>query len=191
VIDEARLSAFLQEERLQGAELQVVLEDLRTKRADFERRQAEAAARKTGPGGKPAPPLPRAAAEEAHRFGLMTTADLEGYYRKERFTPDSISRLVALADKRRADYVAAVAKHQAPPKLVEPTRSTQESAFEHGLIDEEELLAHYQELGYDAEDQEMLLELARIRKEHVQAGTGKVKAAAAVGGHTPHAAPGG
>jgi hypothetical protein len=120
----------------------------------------------------------------------MTSAALQAFYEGEKFTPASVSQLMGLAEKRRADYVAAIAKHQHPPKLVEPPRSTQETAFEHGLIDEAELLAHYADEGYDPEDQELLLELARIRKEHVQAAHQVVKKAAALAGRTPHAGPG-
>jgi hypothetical protein len=191
VIDEARLVAFFHEEKLADADIQVVLADLRSKRADFEKHRADQAAKAKGPAGKAAPTLPRAAAEEAHRFGLMTSADLQAYYVKERFTPDSITQLMGLAEKRRADYVAALAKHQAPPKLVEPTRTTQELAFEHDLITEDELLAHYQDLGYDEEDQQLLLELARIRRDHTMQAHQAVKTAAAHASRTPHATTGG
>jgi hypothetical protein len=190
VIDEGRLVALFHEEKLPAGDIPALVADLNIKRTEHQQHLAAQAARRKGPDGRPAPPLPRAAAEAAHRFGLMSSADLEGYYRRERFTPDSIARLMALAARHRTDYVLAQQKHQAPPKVVEPSRSTQEAAFEHDLIDEEELLAHYAAEGFDPEDQELLLELARIRREHVQAAHAKVKTAAAHAGRTPHAGPG-
>jgi hypothetical protein len=164
IVDETRLGAFYREAKIPAADVPALVAVLKQRRAEFEQRQKDAAERRARAEAPPARPLSQAAAEEAFRVGLIAAPDLGAYLRALHYTAAAIDQLVALAERRRAAYVAALQKSQAPPAETKVPRSTEEQAFDHDLITEDDLGAYYQEQGFAADDVELLLELARIRK---------------------------
>lgn len=164
IVDEGRLRAFYVDARLTAADVETLVGVLLQRRAEFERRRADEEERRKRAAAPPPRPLPQAAAEEAHRVGLTTTATLTAAYRALNYTPAAVEQLVALAERRRAEFVDAERRRQEPPPAAEVSRSTEEQAFLYDLVDEQQLGAYYAGQGYDADDVELLLELARIRK---------------------------
>jgi len=164
VVDEDRLRAFYDAARLEPRDVDVLVEVLQQRREEFERRREEEEDRRRR-AAEPAPrPLPQAAAEEAHRVGLTTSADLRAAYRVLGFAPPAAEQLLALAERRRAAFVDAERRALEPPPAPELSRSTVEQAYMLDLVDEEQLAEHYREQRFGADDVELLLELARIRK---------------------------
>jgi hypothetical protein len=164
IVDEQRLEAFYLAAKIPAGDVPALVAVLKQRRAEFEQRQADAAARRARAEAPPARPLPQAAAEEAFRVGLIAQADLRAYLTALHYTAAAIDQLVALAERKRAAYVAALAKSQAPAAETKVPRSTEEQAFDHDLITEDDLAAYYQEQGFAPDDVELLLELAAIRK---------------------------
>ncbi len=163
IVDEGRLRAFYEQVGIPERDIPALLEVMRQRRQEFTERQAERVARRREAGAPPAPELPKAAAEEAHRVGLLSTEDLRAFYRRLRFADPAIGQLVALAEQRRREYVEAQRRRQAPPPPAELPRSAAEAAFERGLLDEDQLETFYRGQGFIEDDVQLLLELARIR----------------------------
>jgi hypothetical protein len=191
IVNEQRVVGLLLQEKVPEADVPAIIAVLRQKREEFKARQEATAQKAAAAAGKLHLPLPRASAEEAHRFGLITTARLGQLYLAEHFAPAAAAELVAIAEKRREDYVAAQLKHQAPPKVPEPPLAAHEAAFQHGIIDEAALTQHYVDQGFDPEDVQLLVEIQLQKKEHAQAAAAAAVAQAAGAKHKARAiAPG-
>jgi hypothetical protein len=171
VVDEGRLRSFYDAARLEPRDVDVLVEVLAQRRAEFAQRREDEEERRRRAAAAVVRPLPQAAAEEAHRLGLTTTADLRAALKALNFGAAAVEQLVDLAELRREAYVDAERRRIEPPPAPEISRSTVEQAFMLELVDEEQLAAYYREQGFVDDDVELLLELARIRKAAADAAT--------------------
>lgn len=108
------------------------------------------------------PPAPvdavrEATAQEAYRRNIIDADAFRAALGRLGVQGERLEAELAVWTARRADYLAAVAKKQAPPRGVHVSAGSVDTAYVHGLVDETTLRAFYGQKGYPAADVELLL----------------------------------
>jgi len=145
--------------------------DILTALAAAKKAKAEAAEARRRP--RPAPEslaaIAKTTALEANRRGILTDPQLREILVAQGMAGAALETTLALAQARRADYVAAIAKKQAPKRAITASAGTIEEAYVRGIVGDDELLSFYSAQGFEAPLLDVLIQLRRAERADYQA----------------------
>lgn len=164
LIGAARLTEYYSSKGYAPADAAVLLELAATRKTAKDRQLARELEKANAPKFQE---LPRSTIEEAFIRDVISEARLVAWYQGAGFRPEDVPALVAVARQKKAEREERLSdqlRDAGGARARELPRSVVEEAFFRDIIDAGALRAYYRDVGFDADEVAVLMELAGDRK---------------------------